>query len=177
MPRPWSSPIRRPGYYALLLTGLIFCLGGDVLLALAGQQMFRLGLVSFLLGHVWYFVAFLRISPTGPATWAAGIAAAGVGIVIFRWLRPHLGAMKIPVILYIVVISAMLCGAVSVGADPGLRPAARVLVGAGALLFYLSDLFVARHRFVRTEFFNRLIGLPLYYTGQFLIAFSVGTVA
>jgi len=24
------------------------------------------------------------------------------------------------------------------------------------------------------EFFNRLLGLPLYYAGQFLLAFSVG---
>jgi hypothetical protein len=34
--------------------------------------------------------------------------------------------------------------------------------------------FVARDRFLKKDFFNRLVGLPLYYTGQFILAFSVG---
>jgi len=42
--------------------------------------------------------------------------------------------------------------------------------------FYISDLFVARDRFFKTEFSNRLLGLPLYYAGQFLLAFSVGLI-
>jgi uncharacterized membrane protein YhhN len=46
-------------------------------------------------------------------------------------------------------------------------------VGVGASLFYLSDLFVARNRFVKKEYVNRLVGLPLYYTGQYLLALSV----
>jgi hypothetical protein len=44
----------------------------------------------------------------------------------------------------------------------------------GALGFYVSDIFVARQRFLKTDFVNRLIGLPLYYGGQFLLAFSTG---
>jgi hypothetical protein len=34
--------------------------------------------------------------------------------------------------------------------------------------------YVARQRFVKTGFVNRFIGLPLYYSGQFLLAFSTG---
>lgn len=48
------------------------------------------------------------------------------------------------------------------------------MVFGGALLFYLSDIFVARDRFLKTSFLNRLVGLPIYYAGQFLLAFSVG---
>ncbi|HDP24776.1 MAG TPA: lysoplasmalogenase, partial [Deltaproteobacteria bacterium] len=43
--------------------------------------------------------------------------------------------------------------------------------------FYISDIFVARNRFVKQEFINRALGLPLYYLGQFLIAFSLGQLA
>jgi YhhN family len=50
----------------------------------------------------------------------------------------------------------------------------RCLALIGAISFYLSDLFVARDRFVQTAFLNRLPGLPTYYAGQFLLAFSVG---
>ena len=49
-----------------------------------------------------------------------------------------------------------------------------VKILAGAIAFYLSDLFVARDRFLKNDFINRLVGLPLYYLGQFLLAFSVG---
>ena len=49
----------------------------------------------------------------------------------------------------------------------------RLEVRLGGLLFWLSDLLVARHRFVRAEPSNRLVGLPLYYAGQYLIALAV----
>ena len=35
-----------------------------------------------------------------------------------------------------------------------------------------SDIFVAEQRFVTEQALNRLLGLPLYYTGQFLLAAS-----
>jgi hypothetical protein len=37
---------------------------------------------------------------------------------------------------------------------------------------YLSDLSVARDRFVKPAFVNRLWGLPLYYASTVLIAWS-----
>jgi len=49
-----------------------------------------------------------------------------------------------------------------------------MMVFSGASRFYISDLFLARDRFVKKEPANRFIGLPLYYIGQFLLAFSVG---
>jgi uncharacterized membrane protein YhhN len=72
--------------------------------------------------------------------------------------------MKGPVIAYCVVISAMLWLAVGVG---------RIEVTLGAVLFYLSDLAVARDRFVAPAFVNRLVGLPLYYGAQVLLALAV----
>jgi hypothetical protein len=51
-----------------------------------------------------------------------------------------------------------------------------VLILAGAVSFYFSDVFVARNKFINNEFRNRLVGLPLYYLGQFLLAFSPGMV-
>jgi hypothetical protein len=43
----------------------------------------------------------------------------------------------------------------------------------GSVLFYLSDLFVARQKFVVSEFVNILLGLPLYFLAQILIASSI----
>jgi len=42
----------------------------------------------------------------------------------------------------------------------------------GSLLFAISDIFVARNRFIKAGFINRLIGLPLYYVAQIMIAYG-----
>jgi uncharacterized membrane protein YhhN len=55
-------------------------------------------------------------------------------------------------------------------------PAGRPLaLWVGALLFYVSDLAVARNRFVAPGFANRAWGLPAYYAGQMLLASTLMT--
>ena len=163
-----------PVYCYILFFGLIFCLGGDVFLALPQERMFLLGLVSFLLGHVLYVVGFFYVADVSQWTWVGCLVGVLVSGLVFWWLRPHLGSMLLPVIAYIIVITVMVVGAWTVLGDAKLSYAGRLLVFVGAVSFYLSDLFVARARFLKSEFSNRLIGLPLYYCGQFLLAFSVG---
>ena len=149
-------------------------MGGDVFLALPREKMFRYGLVAFLLGHLFYVVAFLYVAGIHYWTFIGLTINVIISGGVYFWIRPHLGSMKIPVLCYIIVITAMVVGAWSVLAAGGLALSGRMLVFTGALGFYFSDLFVARHRFLTAEFLNRLAGLPLYYCGQFLLAFSVG---
>jgi len=165
-------PVAR--YYLFVLVGLVFCLGGDVFLALPQKKMFLLGLISFLIGHVFYVVAFAAVAGLNTLALVGTVLTIGVSLGVYKWLKPNLGSMQVPVIFYIIVISVMLCGAWSILGEPGLTQSGRLLVFIGALSFYVSDLFVARNRFLKDEFWNRLIGLPLYYAGQFMIAFSVG---
>ncbi len=170
------QPRPLPGYFYIMLLGLVFCLGGDVFLALPQERMFLLGLVSFLLGHVCYVLGFFYVAELNPWTWVGGGAGLAISGLVFFWLRPHLGSMLGPVIAYIVVITVMVIGAFTVFGDAGLKLTGRVIVVFGAVSFYFSDLFVARDRFLKSEFTNRLIGLPLYYGGQFLLAFSIGQI-
>lgn len=168
------QPHPLPGYFYLLLIGLIFCLGGDVFLALPQEKMFLCGLVSFLLGHVFYVIAFFSVTELNLLTWTAlGICLVLSGGIYF-WLRPHLGSMNLPVLFYVIVITVMVVGACTVLGDNRLALSGRMFVFWGAVSFYFSDVFVARDRFLKSEFLNRFIGLPLYYFGQFLLAFSVG---
>jgi uncharacterized membrane protein YhhN len=158
----------------LVIAGLIFCLGGDVFLALPQKRVFLFGLISFLVGHVLYCVAFYLTAGVNIATWIGTGLALLVSIGVYGWLRPHLGAMHGPVVAYIIVITVMVSGASSVLGNLRLSEAGRIMLFAGASAFYVSDVFVARDRFVTKGFINRLFGLPLYYAGQFLIAFSLG---
>jgi uncharacterized membrane protein YhhN len=170
----WVQPHPVESYALLVMMGLICCLAGDVLLALPQARMFTAGLFSFLSGHVFYGVSFLSMAGLNRITLIAGVMTLTAGIVVYGRLKPHLGRMKVPVIAYMLVISCMVCSAGSMLGAVRLTAAVRLMVLAGAVSFYLSDILVARDRFLKNSFINRLIGLPLYYSGQFLIAFSVG---
>ncbi|MCA9685230.1 MAG: lysoplasmalogenase [Myxococcales bacterium] len=152
-----------------LFAGLCLAWLGDACLLSRARPAFLAGLGAFLLGHVGYCIAFfvhgVDLHSTLTAIPPLGVAA----LVIDRWLRPKLdAAMRLPVRAYIVVISAMV--ALAFGAW---RAGASDLILLGALSFYLSDLSVARDRFVRREFLNRLWGLPAYYLGQLCLALSI----
>ena len=166
-----------PVFYYLILAGLIFCLMGDVFLALPEEKMFTPGLGAFLTGHVFYIIAFNSL--TGFSQWFSWqpLVVVIISAAVFTWLRPRLGHMRWPVFLYVVVITIMVAGAWAVYRYSGCALIGQVFILGGAVLFYLSDLFVAVDRFVKERYINRLIGLPLYYLGQFLMAFSVGLVA
>jgi len=163
-----------PAYYHYLLVGLIFCLIGDVCLALPQEKAFRTGLVAFLIGHVFYIFSFSSLVQISHWISIGPFIFLGMSAFIFFWLRPHLKSMLIPVLLYIVVITVMGVGAWAVSWKSSFRISGRVLILAGSLCFYFSDVFVARDKFIKEEYLNRLLGLPLYYAGQFMLAFSIG---
>ena len=155
-------------YGIWVLVALLLSAVGDVALLGSGTPAFLGGLVSFLLGHVAYTVAFAVRGLD--AAWAAvGVAALVIPfVVVMRWLIPHAGEMRGPVAAYAVVITVMVAGAVG---TMGTNADGRIL--AAAIGFYISDLAVARDRFVVPGPVNRLWGLPLYYGAQFLFAWTV----
>lgn len=169
----WTlQPVQHPFFAGMILIALLLCLGGDILLAFGDRKTFLFGLVSFLAGHVVYAAAFFSIGTAGMFMTPGVIVLVGSAFFIWRWLSPHLGTMQKPVLAYIVVISIMVAGALSIAGTTAIPVWTRICVLGGALLFYLSDIFVARQRFVVSSHINRLAGLPLYYTAQFLLAFS-----
>lgn len=158
-----------------VLAALVLSLVGDVLLIPTDPRAFLGGLGSFLLGHVAFAVAFFLRGVD--LAWAAGAALAivPVALAVGRWLLPHVASpMKVPVLAYMSVISIMVASAVGAGAAG--RPDAAALPGfdwalpAAATMFFVSDLSVARDRFVAPGLDNRLWGLPLYYGAQIWFA-------
>lgn len=158
---PPSSAFGRSVLAALVLSWL-----GDVLLIPKSMVTFRLGLASFLVAHLAFAGAFLVRGVSLPATAIAALVASLVAWPVARWLLPHVDAkMRVPVIAYMAAISIMV--ALAVGTTVF---APRPSILAAALMFYCSDLSVARDRFVAPGFVNRAWGLPLYYAAQLLFA-------
>lgn len=157
-------------YGQLVLAALVFGWVGDALLLSGRSAAFLAGLGAFLVAHLMYAAAFLLGQTSVAAMAVAALAAGIVGGVIARWLRPHVPAgMKAPVLAYVVVILAMCVTASGFSLATG-----RGQVLAGALIFALSDVAVARERFVRQSPLNQRWGLPAYFVAQLLLASSVG---
>ncbi len=156
-------------YGRWVLVALALSLCGDVLLIPRGSgKLFKAGLLSFLSAHLAYVAAFGVRGLEPWATAGALLAVAALGAVVLRWLRPHLSAsMRLPVYAYVAVISLMVAAAAGTA-----LPAPGGLILGGAVLFFASDLAVARQRFVSPGLVNRVCGLPLYYTAQIFLALS-----
>lgn len=168
-------------YTLLVMGGLLFSMAGDVLLIFqANPRAFLAGLVAFLLAHLAYIAAFIYLQLTlelkgvGTGDTVTAIGLALMAGVIFRYLSPGLGKLRLPVVLYMMVISVMVHRALAVAlaySGPATQPA---LMVCGALLFYLSDAILAanKFRFGGQLPHGRLWNLSTYYSGQLLIALS-----
>ncbi|WP_419663745.1 conserved uncharacterized protein, YhhN-like [Desulfosarcina variabilis str. Montpellier] len=168
----WLLPYPNKLAFTLVGAALTCCLCGDILLAFGSRVAFLLGLVSFFMGHVLFASIFFIMGTTGTAMALGAMLMVVSAGIIWRWLAPHLGDMTTPVLAYLVVISIMVCGAWSILSNTHIPHQARVGILIGASLFYLSDIAVARQRFVTSDHRNRMVGLPLYYGAQFILVFS-----
>ena len=156
-------------YGRIVLVALVFSWAGDLLLTFTSPPAFLGGLVTFLLAQVAYSAAFGVLGVDAVVATAAVIAMTIIGLFIWRWLGPHVGDMTGPVVAYVVVITVMVVmalGAFGAGAT--------IFIPIGAVLFYASDIAVARNQFVAPGNANRVWGLPLYYLAQVLLASTAG---
>jgi uncharacterized membrane protein YhhN len=163
-------PGARPTYAWWILSALGLSFAGDLILV--SRKGFLGGLFAFLLAHLAYLGAFASLLPIDH--WTAGIGAGilllSLGILALLWRR--LGILKPAVTVYVVAITLMLWGGISVWWVSSISAASSVALAAA--LFYFSDLFIARQVFVLRSFLNAALGLPLYYAGQYLFASTVG---
>ena len=141
----------------LVLTGLTLSLLGDIILMLvdAWQYAFTLGLVAFLLAHVCYSAAFWKQRSREKSPWIIIMVLLAYALFLFSMLKDNLGAMMVPVVLYMLVILTMATLAF-------LRKKSHHLLGywlvfTGAILFLISDSLLAINKFLNP--------LPLAHIG------------
>lgn len=165
------TPDARLSFTLWIILGLVLSLGGDVALMLESNKAFLIGLVLFLLAHVVYSIAFTLPNGFHPQDLVSGAVLLVLGVGIYLYLKPGLGAMKGPVIFYILVICFMVNRAVSTFFGDTFSLTQAWLMTLGATLFWLSDLVLAINRF-RHPLRLEALSLFLYYGGQLLIALS-----
>lgn len=166
------QPAHDTTFSIFVIIGLLFSLGGDVALMFQQKRIaFLIGLVSFLLGHVAYTIIFAMHTSWTMWDVLSGFLLLAAGLGFYRLIRSNLGTLKIPVIVYMLIISVMLNRALATMMSPDFQPNQAVMIAAGAFLFYLSDVMLAANKFWKSWPYHR-ISLVFYYAGQFLIALS-----
>jgi uncharacterized membrane protein YhhN len=173
--KPWLIPALAGYVFAVIKTdssfrrfliiALFFCWVGDVLLMVRSNPntFFLLGLSAFLIGHIYYIGFFHRVRTKERVRdrwwWLPFIAAYYAVLVAF--LYPYLGGMKIPVLIYGLVISFMLLQAVHMLYVRKTYTAGQFMA-MGAALFILSDSILAIDKF-HTHFEEAGIGIMFTY--------------
>jgi len=146
----------------LIGLGLVFSGVGDIVLEIAGDSLFAVGLGAFLVAHLFYIAAFTKgIRFEGPRAMVAA-AIMVYGCIIGFVMVPNLGDMLVPVLAYLLVIVAM-------GVLAALGGANHWLVVAGACLFIASDSLIAVNRFISPVPHSGLLIMATYYPAQLLI--------
>lgn len=159
-----------PGVF--IMAGLTASAAGDLLLIPRSRPaLFRAGIAAFALAHLLYIAGFTAAAAF-PDPWVAAALAAGATILGLRswsWLAPWLPSRDRPLVAgYIVIISLMLLtsGLAATGSAPP-------VVFVASVMFVVSDLGVARDRFVTDAGWHPFVISPFYFGAQVLFALSV----
>jgi uncharacterized membrane protein YhhN len=143
-----------------IILALVFGWLGDVfLLKISNLLCFRLGLASFLLGHIFYIITMFTYSQLLNHVIVliiSVLAAVCYGIVIFRFIQPT-KEMKIPVIAYETILLTMAVFALQFFLAHWSKFGAFVF--AGSIFFVASDSMLAL-----ATFRKKALNVPVMFT-------------
>lgn len=165
----------RPGInrsHILVLAGLLFSWAGDVILELSHikSELFISGLLCFLLAHVMYIIVFSLVPGKNTIFGKYFYLLIPVflfGIALIYYLYDDLAEMRIPVILYAIVILTMLSAAINRIEKVSRASYFRVL--SGAILFVISDSAIAINKFSHHFESSGIVIMSTYIVAQYLI--------
>jgi uncharacterized membrane protein YhhN len=159
-----------------VLVAIFFSLIGDTLLMFIDRDelFFMLGLAAFLIAHAFYIFSYRQHKNASHPDELQGvqrirlafpIILAGSGLVFV--LYPHLGSLKIPVLLYALTIVIMVLNALFRYGRT--QSASFWMVFFGAVLFMISDSLIAINKFVGTVASAHLLIMSTYIVAQVFI--------
>ena len=157
-----SSP---PTFYQkMIVTGLIFSTVGDVFLI--DSRRFIQGLISFLLAHICFIIAFFSAPHLPSAIFYLAYIAFFLSI-----LWKHLDNLKFPVVVYSLALALMSWLALSRYFKFGDQKSLYAFLGS--VSFVASDSLLAFNKFKSFFPFAEIMILSTYFAAQWLIALSV----
>lgn len=159
-----------------LISALTLSTLGDVLLLFTeeGPLYFIMGLVAFLTAHLFYIFIFFNKIKTNFPKQGVGISTSLIVVylmVLLNTMWDKLDEMKIPVVIYAVVISSMLWLAIRIYFQNYSKNALIILLGA--LFFVISDSTLAWNMFYQPVPSGSLIIMSTYLAAQTLLVIGL----
>lgn len=157
----------------LLLAGLLFSWMGDLFLLFEykNKLFFIFGLASFLTTHIFYIINFLRIRSANTSLLKKQpfliALVLGYGIALVWLLYPHLGDLRLPVIVYATIICSMLLCSLHIFLKVNQKAARYFLTGAAA--FVISDSLLAIDKFYQPFAYAGVFIMLTYCAAQYFI--------
>lgn len=157
-------------YRMMILFSLLMALVADTLLMIEEVSFLKNGMIYFILGHIFYVIAFSSNLSFRPWNLLLVIILAAANFFYIRVLINKAGKMIIPVLIYVFVLDAMVYYAVIL-LNQGISASA-VLAASGAVLFMISDFVLSVNAFVKPIPNSTVYTWLLYAPAQFLIVLS-----
>ena len=143
------------------VTGLFLSFLGDFFLLF--DWGFLPGLGSFLTAHMFYIFTFKKLKQLKISElWFFGVSIYVATLLVY--LFPALNEMKMPVVLYAIVIGVMFLNA--------LKTKNRLLI-LGAFLFVISDTLLAVNLFVNSDKILSVLVMITYVFAQLFLVFGM----
>lgn len=159
--------IKKSKFHKWMVIGLCFCLVGDTLLL--EDSYFAFGLAAFLLAHLCFSYGFTCLG--GFKKYMFPLFLLGVFGLGYYWiLFDALNALKVPVLLYFLVILFMAWQGIGLRIWKATRP--HTLIALGVLLFIISDGMLAWAKFKEPFPLDGILILATYWTSIFLLVLS-----
>ncbi len=98
-------PAIETNYKIFVIAGLLFSLVGDMFLIFPEKHFIK-GLLTFLIGHVLYIIAFMVSAGIHYTEWIY-LPIIIISIFYLKTILSHTGKKTIPVIIYILIIAIM----------------------------------------------------------------------
>lgn len=164
-------------YCLLVLLGLIFSMFGDIFLVLEDhiRSLFYFGVIAFSIGHIMYVLSFNTCTKFKIKDCRVLAVIFSFVIILLKVEKFNFGLRYPFVLIYGIIISFMVCRALSLLRSYYLNKKWILITIMGVTLFFVSDLMLLFVMFSTEKhlFITREISLVLYYLGQALIAISL----
>jgi len=155
-------------HYVFKPLTMVLIISLDILL-MEPFDKFVQGLFAFLTAHIIYIFAFIQ--NVDAFNFPVLIPVFTFAVIIYYVLYKKLDRMRIPVLVYMIIISIM--GWVAVNRYLNFVDAKSLYVFVGGLLFLFSDSIHAINRFKKQFGAAEVIILGSYFSAQLLFALSI----
>ncbi len=157
----------------LVIIGLALGMTGDILLEYS-PATFLFGLIAFLLGHIFYIIAFTLDCRRSGLGYAVFVYL--YGVALYGLLETgQLGDMALPILLYILVITTMVWRAAVRYHAPGVNDTSAKAGAIGAILFLASDSLLAIILFIYDIPYAGVLVIITYWLAQLSITLAART--